>query len=85
MRAEKRMRRSQEDTHLILVFMHILGRVPSRGVTGCSDQAGTALECYALRKIGGGGSVVVGVWRGKGNVCSGGGSLMLSDPKRGGG
>jgi hypothetical protein len=29
----------QEDTHPILVFMHILGRVPNRGVTGCSDQA----------------------------------------------
>jgi hypothetical protein len=31
--------RSQEDTHPILVFMHILDRVPNRGVTGCSDQA----------------------------------------------
>jgi hypothetical protein len=31
--------RSQEDTHPILVFMHILDRVPNRGVTGCSGQA----------------------------------------------
>ena len=46
---------SQEDTHPILVFMHILGRVPSRGVTGCSDQAEYSPRVLRLtEKIGGG-------------------------------